>query len=76
MSLATAVNVSEWIKVRSAVAGKLRAQTSSVKTTEMAESLLLAGWIDVDAVLAGIAPPEPFAGPPVADDGAVTESES
>lgn len=59
MAATTALSVPEWMKVRNAVAATLRTKSSSVKTIDMAEALLMQGWIDVDAVLADLTPPAP-----------------
>ncbi len=56
MAATTALSVPQWMKVRNAVAEVLRRNTSSTKSLDMAESLMMKGWVDVDAVLTDLEP--------------------
>jgi len=58
MAKNTEIPVSDWLKIRTAVAGVLRSKTTSTATSAMAEALLTRGWIDVDAVRADTTPPK------------------
>ncbi len=57
MSAATEVTVAKFLEIRDEIARVIRRNSTTTKGTEIAEQLMSAGYIDVDAVIAKITPP-------------------